>query len=103
MSLRRKFQVNNLSNKSHATLCDHVSGLSGKVVTNSQCWVALEPNHSSVATFSNLKAGKKHKYVYVHNCVSQEVLVYNVTYLGGNSRKAINCGGVGESLTRDWM
>ena len=40
------------------TLCDHIPRLSGKVVTNTKCWVPLEPNHSSMATFSNLKAGK---------------------------------------------
>ena len=40
------------------TLCDHIPRLSGKVVTYTKCWVPLEPNHSSMATFSNLKAGK---------------------------------------------
>ena len=43
----------------HATLCDHIPGLSCKVISNPKCWVALEPNHSSMATFSNLKAGKE--------------------------------------------
>ena len=38
------------------TLRDHVSGLPGEIVTNTQCWVALEANHSSMAAFSNLKA-----------------------------------------------
>ena len=82
------------------TLCDHVPRLPGEVISNTESWISFESDHNSVAAFSNFEAGKKMLISFVQKISFLWLLI---VHLGGSSRKAINWGGMGESLTRDWM